>query len=50
VLAAVLSLALAGRFVPAFRKTGKVMPAGLIALLSIAGLVLSVATLVMAKR
>ena len=40
-----ISLALAGRFVPAFRKTKKVMPAGVMAFLSIVGIVLTIAAL-----
>ncbi len=38
VAALVLSLALAGRFVPGFLKSRKVMPAGLMAALSVAGI------------
>jgi uncharacterized membrane protein (UPF0136 family) len=44
-LGLVVSLPLAGRFISGFRKTGKVMPAGLMALLSIAGVVLTIAGL-----
>jgi len=36
-----VSAALAGRFVMTFRKSGKVMPAGLMAVLGIAGVVLT---------
>ena len=46
ILGAILSLALAGRFIPAYRKTKKAMPAGLMVLLSVAGLVLTVLGLV----
>lgn len=46
ILGIVLSLALAGRFLPAFLSTQKIMPAGLIAILSIIGLVLTVVALI----
>lgn len=46
VLGLVLSLALAGRFVPGFLSTRKMMPAGMMALLSVAGVVLTVLGLV----
>ncbi|MEO6871186.1 MAG: TMEM14 family protein [Chthoniobacterales bacterium] len=42
VLAIVVSLLLAGRFLPAFFKTGKMMPNGLMALLSILGIVFAI--------
>lgn len=42
ILAMGLSLALAGRFVPAFVRTKKVMPAGMMATLSVIGAVLLV--------
>jgi uncharacterized membrane protein (UPF0136 family) len=42
-LGAVISLLLAGRFVPAFMKTGGFMPAGMMSVLSIIGLVVAVA-------
>ena len=42
VLAAVVSLALAGRFVPAFIKTGSLMPAGLMSVLSVIGLIVAI--------
>ena len=48
-LGLVVSLPLAGRFVSAFRKSGKVMPAGLMALLSVAGVVLTIAALLAAR-
>ncbi|MFL6583962.1 MAG: TMEM14 family protein [Chthoniobacterales bacterium] len=41
-LAAVVSLLLAARFVPAFLKTGKAMPAGMMAILSLIGIVLAI--------
>lgn len=41
----VVSVLLAGRFVPAFAKTKKPMPAGLMAVLSIVGIVVSALTL-----
>ena len=42
VLAAVVSIALAGRFVPAFIKTGHVMPAGLMSVLSVIGIIMAI--------
>jgi uncharacterized membrane protein (UPF0136 family) len=42
VLAAVVSLALAGRFIPAFIKTGSIMPAGLMSVLSVIGLIMAI--------
>ena len=41
ILGLVLSLALAGQFLPKFLKTKKIMPPGIMALLSIIGLVLT---------
>lgn len=41
-LAALISIALASRFVPAFIKTGAVMPAGLMALLSVIGVIMAI--------
>jgi uncharacterized membrane protein (UPF0136 family) len=41
VLGLILSLLLAGRFVPAFLKTKKPMPAGMMSVLSIVGLVVT---------
>jgi uncharacterized membrane protein (UPF0136 family) len=41
-LAALVSVALAGRFVPAFMKTGQVMPAGLMSVLSVIGLIMAI--------
>ena len=42
IIAGVVSIALAARFIPAFMKTGKVMPAGLMALLSAIGVVMAI--------
>ncbi len=42
-IALIVSLLLAGRFVPKFISTGKIMPAGLMSLLSVLGLVFAVA-------
>ena len=41
-LAAVVSIALAGRFIPAFIKTGHVMPAGLMSVLSVIGIIMAI--------
>ena len=41
-LAAVVSIALAGRFIPAFIKTGHLMPAGLMSVLSVIGIIMAV--------
>jgi len=41
-IAAVISIALAGRFVPAFIRTGHVMPAGLMSVLSVIGVIMAV--------
>ncbi len=41
-IAIVVSLLLAGRFLPAFFKTGKLMPSGIMALLSILGIVFAI--------
>ena len=41
-LALIVSLALAGRFIPAFIKTGHVMPAGLMSVLSVIGIIVAV--------
>jgi uncharacterized membrane protein (UPF0136 family) len=41
-LAAVVSIALAGKFVPAFVKTGQVMPAGLMSVLSVIGIIMAI--------
>jgi uncharacterized membrane protein (UPF0136 family) len=45
ILGVTVSVVLAGRFVPAFVKTRKAMPAGMMALLSVAGIGLTVALL-----
>jgi uncharacterized membrane protein (UPF0136 family) len=41
VLAGIVSLLLAGRFVPAFIKTGHFMPAGMMSILSVIGIVMA---------
>ncbi len=41
-IAAVVSVLLAGRFVPAFMKTGGFMPAGMMSILSVIGIVMAV--------
>jgi len=41
-LAAIVSIALAYRFVPAFINTGKVMPAGLMSVLSVIGVIMAI--------
>lgn len=41
-LAAIVSIALAGRFVPAFIKTGHLMPAGLMSVLSVIGIIMAI--------
>lgn len=45
-LALIISLALAGRFIPSFLKEKKAMPAGMMSVLSVIGLVLSVLALI----
>jgi uncharacterized membrane protein (UPF0136 family) len=42
ILAGVVSLVLAGRFLPVFLRTGDFMPAGMMALLSVIGIVMAV--------
>jgi uncharacterized membrane protein (UPF0136 family) len=42
IIAGVVSVALAGRFVPAFMKTGKIMPAGMMAALSVIGVIVAI--------
>jgi uncharacterized membrane protein (UPF0136 family) len=42
IIAGVVSIALAGKFIPDFMKTGKVMPAGLMAILSVIGLITAI--------
>lgn len=41
-LAAVVSIVLAGKFVPAFIKTHQLMPAGLMSVLSLIGLIMAI--------
>jgi uncharacterized membrane protein (UPF0136 family) len=41
-IAGLVSILLAGRFIPAFLKTGQAMPAGLMSLLSVIGLILAI--------
>ncbi len=41
IMGLVVSIALAGRFVPAFLATHKFMPAGMMAVLSVAGIVMT---------
>lgn len=42
IIAGVVSIALAALFIPAFMKTGKIMPAGLMAVLSAIGVVMAI--------
>jgi uncharacterized membrane protein (UPF0136 family) len=42
IIAGVVSIALAGKFIPDFMKTPKVMPAGLMAILSVIGVVMAI--------
>jgi uncharacterized membrane protein (UPF0136 family) len=42
ILAALVSVLLAGRFLPAFIKTGAMMPAGMMAILSVIGVVMAI--------
>lgn len=42
IIAGVVSVALAGKFIPDFMKTGKVMPAGLMAILSVIGVIVAI--------
>ena len=42
-IALIVSLLLAGQFLPKFIRTGKVMPAGMMSLLSVVGIVFAVA-------
>lgn len=42
IIAGVVSLALAVRFIPNFMQTGKIMPAGMMALLSAIGVVVAI--------
>ena len=41
-VAALISILLAGRFVPAFIKTGHLMPAGLMSVLSVIGIIVAI--------
>lgn len=41
-LAGLVSILLAGRFIPAFMKTGAVMPAGLMSVLSAIGIIMAI--------
>ena len=41
-IAGLVSILLAGRFIPIFMKTGQMMPAGLMSLLSVIGLILAI--------
>jgi uncharacterized membrane protein (UPF0136 family) len=41
-LAALVSILLAGRFVPAFIKTGDFMPAGMMSILSVIGIIMAI--------
>lgn len=42
ILAGVVSVALAGKFIPDFMNTGKVMPAGLMSVLSVIGVIMAI--------
>jgi uncharacterized membrane protein (UPF0136 family) len=46
ILSLVLSVLLAGRFIPAFLKTRKPMPAGLMSVLSVIGIILGILSFV----
>jgi len=46
ILALVISLALAGRFVPAFLRTKAMMPGGMMSILSIIGVIVAILTLI----
>lgn len=46
ILGLVVSVALAGRFLPAFLKSHAFMPAGLMSILSVLGIILSVVALI----
>jgi uncharacterized membrane protein (UPF0136 family) len=41
-IAGLVSILLAGRFIPAFMKTGGVMPAGLMSVLSVIGVIVAI--------
>jgi uncharacterized membrane protein (UPF0136 family) len=42
VIAGVVSIALAAKFIPAFMSTGKVMPAGMMSILSVIGVIVAI--------
>jgi uncharacterized membrane protein (UPF0136 family) len=42
IIAGVISVALAGKFIPAFMQTGKVMPAGMMSVLSVIGVIVAI--------
>jgi uncharacterized membrane protein (UPF0136 family) len=42
IIAGLVSVLLAGRFIPAFMKTGNLMPAGLMAALSLIGVIMAI--------
>ena len=41
-IAGIVSILLAGRFIPAFMQTGTVMPAGLMSILSVIGVIMAI--------
>ena len=41
-IAGIVSILLAGRFIPAFLKTGQMMPAGLMSVLSVIGVIMAI--------
>jgi uncharacterized membrane protein (UPF0136 family) len=41
-IAGIVSILLAGRFIPAFIKTGDLMPAGMMSLLSVIGIIMAI--------
>lgn len=41
-IAGIVSILLAGRFIPAFMKTGQVMPAALMSVLSVIGVIMAI--------
>jgi len=41
-LAAIVSILLAGRFLPVFLKTGALMPAGMMSILSVIGIIMAI--------
>ncbi len=50
ILGLIISIALAGRFIPAFLKEYSVMPAGMMSVLSVIGVILGVLSLIFYKR